>query len=97
MKISTTRYNFYKSILDIKSPSRILGTLFLEIIIKLTGIAKIYMDKKKCGICKKMYTGWGNHSEPVKRGQCCDTCNVNIVIPLRMGIFMKKKVGENYN
>lgn len=39
---------------------------------------------KKCCICGKVYKGYGNFAEPVKRGYCCDNCNANYVIPARM-------------
>lgn len=37
-----------------------------------------------CCICRRHYTGFGNNAEPVKRGRCCDDCNVAIVIPARL-------------
>ncbi len=41
-------------------------------------------DKKKCCICKKEYSGYGNNPAPVKdRGLCCDACNYGVVIPIR--------------
>ena len=41
-------------------------------------------DKKKCCICKKEYSGYGNNPAPVKdRGLCCDACNYGVVIPIK--------------
>lgn len=37
-----------------------------------------------CCICRRHYTGFGNNAEPVKRGRCCDDCNIAIVIPARL-------------
>ena len=42
------------------------------------------MDKKICCICGKEFEGYGNNPAPVKNdGQCCDDCNMNVVIPAR--------------
>lgn len=44
----------------------------------------------KCSICKKEIekdaTGWdeGNNAQPINRGRCCDSCNINKVIPERL-------------
>ncbi len=39
----------------------------------------------KCCICKKGFEGFGNNPAPVKlRGQCCDKCNEEVVIPVRI-------------
>ena len=40
--------------------------------------------KKRCSICGKEYTGWGNNAQPVNDGRCCDECNANVVIPTRI-------------
>ena len=40
---------------------------------------------KVCVICGKQIKGYGNNPEPVKNhGQCCDTCNLEVVIPARL-------------
>lgn len=40
---------------------------------------------KKCVICGKMFTEYGNNPWPVKKdGQCCDACNARYVIPSRL-------------
>lgn len=42
-------------------------------------------EKKKCCICGKVFTGWGNNPWPVKEsGTCCDECNTKHVIPARL-------------
>lgn len=48
---------------------------------------------KKCSICGKEIKGWGNNPYPLDRGECCDECNNNVVIPLRL-IFLPSN--KNY-
>lgn len=43
---------------------------------------------KICSICGKKYKGYGNNARPVKDGQCCDKCNMEKVIPMRISIVM---------
>jgi len=38
----------------------------------------------KCVICKQEYDGFGNNAEPVEEGECCDKCNMEVVVPARM-------------
>ena len=44
----------------------------------------------KCVICKQEITpdpnGWdgGCNAEPVRKGQCCNYCDNNIVLPMRL-------------
>lgn len=40
-------------------------------------------DVKKCSICDKNYTEWGNNAAPFE-GRCCDDCNFHLVIPARL-------------
>lgn len=43
--------------------------------------------KNVCCICGKEFSEHGNNPEPVKpyeEGQCCDKCNMNVVIPERL-------------
>jgi len=45
------------------------------------------MSKKKykCVFCNKEFEGFGNNPAPVKmKGECCDKCNMEEVIPIRM-------------
>lgn len=44
------------------------------------------LDEKTCVICGKKFRGFGNNAEPVKRGECCDDCNFNKVLPKRLGL-----------
>jgi hypothetical protein len=44
-----------------------------------------------CSVCKTPIlphpiSGWagGNNAQPVNAGRCCDDCNNNVVIPLRL-------------
>lgn len=39
----------------------------------------------KCCLCGREIEGYGNNAEPVKDGRCCDDCNDNVVLPVRIG------------
>lgn len=43
----------------------------------------------KCIICKKKIIGFGNNAQPLRRGKCCDTCNVSKVVPARFRMWKK--------
>ena len=45
--------------------------------------------KKVCSICYRVYTGYGNNAQPVNNGRCCDNCNSNYVIPMRIDRYYK--------
>jgi len=45
--------------------------------------------KKKCVLCKKHFIEYGFNAEPVKKGLCCQICNLTVVIPARMAIREK--------
>lgn len=38
----------------------------------------------KCIICNQEIKGYPNNAEPVKKGCCCDNCNMTVVIPARL-------------
>ena len=38
----------------------------------------------KCCICNNEIEGYPNNAEPIKSGQCCTNCNLEIVIPNRL-------------
>ena len=46
---------------------------------------------KKCSICKKEFTGFGNNAEPLNNGRCCDECNLSFVLPERIRNHLKNK------
>lgn len=57
-------------------------------------------EKRICSICGKEFTGYGNDPWPVKNekgevlpgtARCCDTCNFEIVVPLRISQLKKAK------
>ena len=54
--------------------------------------------EKDCILCDKKIIGYGNNASPVKTGKCCDTCNIEVVIPARLGVVLeiedKKEVDE---
>ena len=41
-------------------------------------------NKKVCSICGKKYEGFGNNASPINSGRCCNECNSDIVIPMRL-------------
>ena len=51
-------------------------------------------EKHICSICGVQITGYGNCSQPVKEGRCCDRCNVEVVIPRRIELFNAIRTGE---
>lgn len=44
------------------------------------------LDNNECSICRKKYDGWGNNAAPLT-GRCCDSCNSEIVMPLRIKLM----------
>ena len=43
------------------------------------------MSSIKCCICGQLFEGWGNNPWPVvKDGNCCNECNINVVVPARI-------------
>ena len=45
----------------------------------------------ECSICEiKLDDDYGNNASPVNDGTCCDNCNMNVVIPARLGIMLTK-------
>jgi hypothetical protein len=38
----------------------------------------------RCSICNKTFTGHGNNPSPFNGEKCCDECNRNYVVPLRI-------------
>lgn len=48
--------------------------------------------KKTCVLCKQKFEGYGHNPAPLKEeGRCCDDCNVNTVIRVRM---MQRVIGR---
>ena len=39
--------------------------------------------KIKCVICGGIFEEYGNNAQPVKKGICCDNCNLTVVLPER--------------
>lgn len=55
---------------------------------------------KVCSICKGKYIGYGHNADPYA-GRCCDSCNMNAVIPARVyqmatGDYRSSKEWANY-
>ena len=42
------------------------------------------MKTFNCSICNTLSEGYGNNAEPVNSGRCCDSCNLKVVIPVRI-------------
>jgi hypothetical protein len=38
-----------------------------------------------CPICDKKFNGWGNNPAPLDTNKVCDSCNIDIIVPIRMG------------
>jgi hypothetical protein len=36
-------------------------------------------EKKVCSICDKKYRGFGNNAQPINNGECCDSCNADVL------------------
>lgn len=56
-------------------------------------------NKMKCCICGKEFEGFGHNEEPINNGRCCDQCNYNAVLSVRisklgMTITRQAKVGD---
>ena len=50
----------------------------------------------KCVICGQKFSGYGNNAEPVARGECCDDCNLKVVVPARIKmIYTGKERSKN--
>lgn len=50
------------------------------------------MKKEKfiCIFCNKEFEGFGNNPDPIaKEGRCCDRCNNNKVIPMRIKVIKR--------
>lgn len=48
---------------------------------------------KHCCICGQLFEGYGNNPAPIStRGECCDDCNINLVVPRRLLDAKKAKV-----
>jgi len=41
---------------------------------------KLHKSKQICCLCKEEFEGYGNNAQPLKKGLCCDKCNVDVII-----------------
>ena len=52
------------------------------------------MEKFKCCLCGKEVEGYGNDPSPIEtqneNDECCDECNLAIVVPTRMNLLISK-------
>ena len=45
-----------------------------------------HLKGQTCPICDKKFNGWGNNPAPLNiDGKVCDDCNMNVIVPVRMG------------
>ena len=53
--------------------------------------------KFNCCLCEVIAVGYGNNPQPIKKeGRCCDECNADQVIPVRMQLHLNnEKYGKN--
>lgn len=47
-----------------------------------------------CVLCDKKEEGYGNNAMPVKKGQCCNECNIDVVLPARIKKYDWGKHGQ---
>ena len=52
---------------------------------------------KQCIICENEYEGYGNNTEPITEGLCCDSCNTKYVIPRRILMIELDEAKERYH
>ena len=50
---------------------------------------------KKCSICGEYFEEFGNNAYPVNNGTCCDKCNREVVIPVRIKNMMNKNKNKD--
>lgn len=51
--------------------------------------------QKVCVLCKERFEGYGNNPQPIKRrGECCQKCNEERVIPARLRQLFINKGGK---
>jgi hypothetical protein len=48
--------------------------------------------KLRCVICKEPFSEYGNNTQPIASGRCCNECNTTVVIPTRLMRFMGVKL-----
>src|SRR5262245_25894541 len=53
-------------------------------------LADRQLDTAACSICRGSFEGYGNNSQPVNDGRCCDICNRAVVIPVRLAQMKDK-------
>jgi hypothetical protein len=41
-------------------------------------------DRRRCVLCSKVFEEFGHDAEPVARGRCCNRCNTQFVIPVKL-------------
>ena len=52
---------------------------------------RLVYSVKECVFCSKEMKDWGNNSQPIQKGRCCDDGNKSLVIPFRIQELKKYK------
>ena len=63
----------------------------LAIIPEQDKVEEIKVNEHICSICKRKFEGFGNNPAPFTGERCCDECNTNYVIPLRIYSITKEQ------
>jgi len=52
---------------------------------------RLVYSVKECVFCSREIKDWGNNSQPIQKGRCCDDCNQKLVNPFRLQSFKNNK------
>ena len=47
--------------------------------------------ENKCCFCGEGYGEFGNNAQPLNEGRCCDECNIDLVLTIRLKQLRSKK------
>ena len=50
------------------------------------------LKQRTCVLCKDKFEGYGNNAEPLKKGICCDGCNVSVVAARFLEVKAEKSI-----
>jgi hypothetical protein len=67
---------------------------FIDMYVDCKDTSLTYRLKGKeyeCVFCDVEIEGYGNNSQPLQKGRCCNDCNKKLVIPFRIQSFKKEK------
>jgi hypothetical protein len=78
----------------LKKSHSYLKESFFDMYVDCKDTSLTYRLKNKeyeCVFCGIEIENYGNNSQPLQKGRCCDDCNRKLVIPFRIQSFKKKK------